>query len=382
MIQRVDRASGRDALGKALPTDGVGVMGSLRVFVSYSGEDHDLVEQIVTVLKKNGLKPMWMGEFQYINFHDEIRRRIAHAHVFVPIITPASSSRGWVHEEIGYALALNIPFFCIAKGELPGNMIQQLNAFVLDKDSDVQTDIERLQPRLTRALLEEVSARWNDRRYALYACADDAPQRAQMMADYADDVRSLGGLGLVRQKGALSSFHIPDKSIDHAIWRLRYGGFDRGDSHCTHQWNERVALEKHAREKGCKIIIDPSIKYEQWGANARRVRLQTLLDFLETTVAGKKTQIAINTRMSKGQSLTIVGDWFAAESVSGTIQGGYKQTIFTRHAPSVASRASAFDKEFDELLAEAKWSAKTSRASAIEVLRATIAEIDEELSAP
>jgi hypothetical protein len=358
------------------------VVSAYRVFVSYSGQDRELVEKITVVLKENGLRPMWMGEFTYIHdFPEQIKTCIAHAHVFMPVITPSSSSRGWVHQEIGYALALNVPFFCISKGALPAEMMQQLNALVLDESSDVQTDIEKLRLELSKAKLERIAERWKDKKYALHVCADDPPQRADMMTKYADDVRSMGEFGCVRQKGALSSFHIPDKSITHGIWRQRYGGFDRGDFHCTHQLHERIALEKHAKEEGCRLIIDPSIEYDQWGAHARKVRLETLVEFLRSDV-GEKAQVAINRKMARGQSLTLVGDWFAAESVSGTIQGGYKQTIFTRHAPSVVTRVESFDREFAELLAEAGWSAETSRASALERLDDLIEKIARDLREP
>ena len=36
----------------------------------------------------------------------KIQTEIAHAHVFVPILTAHSHKAGWVHQEIGYALAL------------------------------------------------------------------------------------------------------------------------------------------------------------------------------------------------------------------------------------------------------------------------------------
>jgi len=49
------------------------------------------------------------------------------------------------------------------------------------------------------------------------------------------------------------------------------------------------------------------------------------------------------------KNVTIVGDWFFAESVSAALGEGYKHTIFTRHAPSIRSRIEAFDQEFEDL---------------------------------
>jgi hypothetical protein len=283
-----------------------------------------------------------------------------------------------VHQEIGYAVALNIPVLPVTIGSLPCQMIQDRNALEVCIDTD---DLTAVRAELSSDRLGDLAEAWADQRYATYACADDPPERAQMIASYADSVRSMGEYGRVRQRGALSSFHIPNEATSNRIWRQRYGGYDRGKSHCTHQRNERLALEKHSKEEGCRIIIDPSITYEQWGAHARKVRLETLLRFLGSEF-GMKAQVAINTDMPRAESLTIVGDWFLAESVFGTIQGGYKQTIFTRHAPSVARRVKDFDVEFAELLAEKGWTPDSSRVLAMQELSSLIDEIEKGLERP
>jgi len=361
--------------GRGLSGDGPGARSALRVFISYSHEDLDLVKRLVGILEDNGLRPMWDEQFVVgPSFSEQIKTYIAHAHVFMPVITESSSGRGWVHQEIGYAMALNVPVLPVASGALPRMMLEGLKALVLDP---ILGDDDKLHQKLSYEAFHDLAETRNDKSYALYSCADEPPQRAQMMARYADDVRSMGEYGCVRQKGALSSLHIPKETVDNSIWRQRYGGFDRGTFHCEHQRNERLALEKHAREEGCRIIIDPSITYEQWGPHARRVRLATLVRFLDS-MPDEKAQVAINENMARARSLTIVGDWFAAESVSGSILEGYKQTIFTRHAPSVASRVEVFDAEFNELLSNAGWTAETSRSLAIEELNTLIKKIDED----
>ena len=165
-----------------------------------------------------------------------------------------------------------------------------------------------------------------------------------------EDVRRLGGHGLVRQKGALSSFHIPTETIRHPIWRERYGANERSDEHCELQRRERLALTRHAELAGCKLIIDPFLTYDRYGEYARRVRLQCLYDFLNQ-MHDDKCQAVISRGLGHGLSNTYVGDWFAAESVLAVLGKGYYQTIFTRHAALVRSKAADFDSEFDELLA-------------------------------
>ncbi len=84
-------------------------MSSYRVFISHSHKDRRLVKNIVKALEGNGLKPMWDRNFMSGHgFHEQIKNFIAHAHVFMPFFTEASSKRGWVHQEIGYAMALNV----------------------------------------------------------------------------------------------------------------------------------------------------------------------------------------------------------------------------------------------------------------------------------
>jgi hypothetical protein len=110
-------------------------MGNYRVFISYSHEDRQMVEKVVQVLKQNGLTVLWDENFAFGHgFHEQIKNFISHAHVFMPIITRTSSQRGWVHQEIGYAMALNVPVLPVTKDQLPGEMLQQLHAVSLSDD--------------------------------------------------------------------------------------------------------------------------------------------------------------------------------------------------------------------------------------------------------
>lgn len=85
---------------------------SLRVFVSYSHHDQSLVEKIVNILKDGGITVLWSSTLSAAGqFSEEIKRFIEHAHVFMPILTEEGSKRGWVHQEIGYAIGLHIPIF-------------------------------------------------------------------------------------------------------------------------------------------------------------------------------------------------------------------------------------------------------------------------------
>jgi hypothetical protein len=349
-------------------------MNPYRVFISYSHEDQDLALKIVEVIKKNGLTPMWDKDFLFGHgFQDSIKTFIAHAHVFLPIITESSSKRGWVHQEIGYAMALNVPVLPLTLGTLPGEMIRELQAIQLK-------DLDELKDKLSREIFDNLVKSYQRAQFALFQCAEHAEDRAIMMTRYANDllqlkhVLQLGAYGCVRQKGALSSFHIPKEVVSHHIWMERYDTkHQRSEYYHKHLREERLSLEEHAQVKGCRLIINPYLTYKIYGFGARIARLKTLVEFLEH-MPDDKVQVAINRRMLN-ENQTIVGDWFAAESVSASPGRGYLQTIFTRHAPSIQEKIELFDHEFKELLQSSGWKSASSKGEAVNTIKEIIVDL-------
>lgn len=351
---------------------GLAVRPKLRVFISYSHGDKEQATQIAELLEASGLQPMWDKNFMYgTGFHEQIQKFIAHAHVFLPVITPGSNIRNWVHQEIGYAMALHIPVIPVALGQLPGEMIQGIHAVCIAPDN-----MEALRDRLSLRSIERLVERHSGSSEALYTCAQLNEHRAEMFAAYAEDVIDLGEFGVVRQKGGLSSFHIPTETINHRYWRERYGKVERSENHCELQRRERLALGRHANEKGCRLIVDPWLEYERYGMEATICRLRLFTRFLEA-MSDDLCQVVFNHRMGHSESLTIVGNWFAAESVSAEVGKGYRQTIFTRHGPTVMSKLDHFDTEFEELLPQDTAPSHT-RVWAIEQLTERIDELERE----
>lgn len=346
-------------------------MESYRVFISYSHSDAELVGKIVGILERVNLKPMWDKNFAYgYGFHEQIQHFIAHAHVFLPVITSDSSKRGWVHQEIGYATALNIPVLPLVIDAMPGEMIQMLQAVVINRD------LSNAEALLKREAFDNLVSNYSDPSFGLFQCADLAEERAVMMAKYANNVERLGEYDCVRQRGGLSSFHIPDRSLNDPVWKDRYDGEKKSDYHCKCQMNERQALEKHARRKGCRLIINPSILETHFGPRAQKARIRTLVDFMESIQDGM-IQVAVNNEMGMQESITMVGDWFAAESVSRSIRGGYRQTNFTRHAPSMKNRVEQFDRELADLLERSGWTPDNSRSKALETLYGLLGKLEQ-----
>ena len=244
-----------------------------RIFISYSHDDSDLADKIVAVLRKNGLQPMLDKSFSISSgFHDQIKNYIAHAHVFMPIITHNSSF--WVHQEIGYAKALDIPVVPVSFEQDPGQMISDRQAVQWDNSPDW---IEKNKDKLSFDEFAKVVLESQQDTRPLYECAGLQEQRTDTIVKYANKVIALGGQGHVRQKGALSSFHIPNEHINHPVWRERYGEIEVSQLRRQLQWKERIVLQKHAEACGCSLIIDPTLTYGKYGRQARASRLRKSL---------------------------------------------------------------------------------------------------------
>ena len=353
-----------------------------RVFISYShvDEDETAADKIAKALQSNGLIPVRDKGFACgWGFHEQIRTFIAHAHVFVPFITEHSTKRNWVQQEIGFAMAMNVPVLPLVRGTLPEGMPSLLHALEYSENE------KELKAKLSVETFQNLVARSRDAGLASYNCAELAEDRAILMTQYANEVRDLGYQGRVRQRGGLSSFHIPNSNLSDRIWKERYGNESRSRFHCRELRKEHVALTYHAKTAGFRIIINPDFRYEKFGAYARKLRLQSLIEFLAPLKkdnaapekAGGKWKYAVvfSQDLSSTESTTIVGDWFAAESVSRKEDEGYRQTIFTRHAPSMRSRIALFDLEFDNLLAKAGWSEKNSLENAIAELEKRVKKL-------
>jgi hypothetical protein len=334
--------------------------GALRVFISYSHQDRKLVEAVEEVLRKNGLETLWDKDFEFgVGLTKLIKDRISHAHVFMPIIT--SSSSHWVHQEIGYAIALNVPVLPVCKGQPPAGLAQELLAVPLSDDP------EMWEKQLSRETFLRLARPSQNTCYPLYECAEKMEDRTMLMFNYAQTVWELGARSdvRVRQKGGLSSFHIPDVPVNHFLWRWRYGS-RFNEFRCEIQRKERQVLERHARRSGVSLIVDPTLTYRAYGELAMTARYYVLLNFLES-LPDDRVIVATLTKKHEHREhhLTIVGDWFMAEAAYARRDRGIRQTIFTRHAPSVHSRIEQFEEELKHLLDEEAIVPKDSRRAAL-----------------
>ena len=313
-----------------------------RVFVSYSREDVEIREKVVNVLKKMHVDPQWDANLPVgPPFTEEIKALIERSHVFLPILTETSSAGPWVHQESGYAMGWGIPILIVAIGVDPDQMLHGQQA------AKVQRDLSDLAKRLKREDIERlVNDAGEGSGRARFECADDPQTRAEKLAKYTNLALRLGKPGRLRQCAALSSFSIPDKHYLDPIWLRRDGDRPRDEHHWRRAWEERKSLERYARAGGCDLFIDPTVPLKAQGPDARKTRLVTLLEFLDS-MPDDKIRVAIGGQ-ARAQNVTIVGDWFFAKAVSPRPGFGYRQTMFTWYAPRVLHEIEKLDQLFDQ----------------------------------
>lgn len=326
---------------------------SIRIFISYSHEDQPLVERLVSILAGQGITPLWSNKLSVgESFDEEIKRFIEHAHIFMPILTESSLQRGWVQQEIGYALGLRIPIFPVTINHVnPGGMLQRNHAIKLEEDN------LKLQQQLNLDHFKSLLKR-NDQA-ALYQKALRPEMRAAMMKNYADNVSNLGHYGIVRQKGGLSSFHIPMHDIQHPVWTDRYYPEKRSDYHKDLQRNERLALQEHADKCPVKLLINPNYGVKSRDPISAKARVHTLIEFLEQHQGD--ICIAFVQNPDEMDQLTMVGDWFLAESVSFKDGDGFTNTFFTRNANEITKRIISFEHEMNTSLVRMNCNETNSR---------------------
>jgi hypothetical protein len=353
-----------------------------RVFICYSREDAALEGELRRHLLAIGINPMSDVDIPAgVPFPEEIKAKIGFAHVFIPLLTEKSSGRPWVNQEIGYAMALGVPIIPLAVGKLPvEGMTERLQARILDQD------LGNLPKMLTMETIKEVVDRaighYEDGTSSFPVTCGSAYQiyqRSQMLVNYARGVQRLHYSGRVRQLVAFGSFTIPNKDSSHVDWDKRDGKRKRPPD--LREWlrQEREVMEEHALDAGCDLILDPYVAYsmiDELGVEAAIARIEFLLEFIDQ-MPDEKINVVIDRGRIKG-SLFAVGDWFAAEAVVSIVSpagGGYEQTIFTRHAPTVMKLTQAFDRRLRGLLPKNAESGVSSRRTAMRLIEEVIRDL-------
>jgi hypothetical protein len=310
-----------------------------RVFLSYSHADEELVRRIAAALTDMGIDPLWDRDIRPGSaFTESIKEMIELSHLFIPVLTENSAQRAWVQQDTGYALALKIPVLPLAIGKLPDEMIAFLQPVT------VREDLSDFNEKLQMDNLEDSIMPKPAKPAGTVSIAEWPETRTDLLVRHANWVIALGKYGPVRHQAVLSSFSIPDKSIDDPVWKAADGHIPQSDYFHHLQLQERRALELHVRQAGGKLIIDPTVELRRQGGEVRRTRLETLSEFLGSLPEDCPLSI-IMTPASRSANIIIVGNYFAAEALVWRTYG-YYQTVFHSHPTVVLERIKAFDEKF------------------------------------
>lgn len=339
-------------------------MNKYKVFISYSHNDRKVVEEIASSLKQSGLSPVWDKNILFGHFDEQIKMHIEHSHIFMPLLTPASMKRGWVHQEIGYAMALNIPVVPVSKGKLPGQMLQMYNAIFVNQI--INKNDETLSYDYFDKLVKQ-----HNKAQSTYYTADQFIERAQMMTKLANEADSLIGNAFIRQKAALTSFSIPHAAVTDPIWRRQYDKNNPDPYRWQQHLDEREALEKNARKSGCKLILNPEIALNGISKASAKARLENIVHFLDS-MKDDMIDVAFARDQAFSRNVTIVGDWFSAESYYNAETKSYMQTMISTYAPGILGKIESFDNEFNDLMLSSGITYGASRKEAIKKIRAIL----------
>jgi hypothetical protein len=349
-------------------------MRSYRVFISYSHTERekcDIVRDALKGISQTGVELVPWSDNNLAagtGFTEQIQNLISHSHLFVPIITPISHQRGWVHQEIGFAVASKVPVVPLCIGELPPGMVSMAHALELN---DLAAEcLPRLKQQNFRELVAQSGKSW----LPSGECAGEPGMRAQVIERLADEARRNLGPQIVRNSGGLSSFRIANARADHPIWRAHYGDKPRSHADFGYFRGERNALASHADVAGCKLIVNHGVDLDkEYGSGVWSSRIRSLVMYLES-LPDDKVEIALVTKAAPHAWLA-VGDWFLAESAAVRPVRGIQNTLFATHAPSIDRRIQEFDEDLKELISLQGSPPGQSRPWAIQVLKKRMDEL-------
>lgn len=371
-----------------------------RIFISYSHEDNDLAESLITHLKGLGLFPITDREIRIGEaFSEEIRDMIECAHVFMPLVTESANDRLWVQQEIGYATALHVPVYPLMIVDQIKGMHEHIQGINIasDKAQDPKAVEALIRERLTYDTVEDLVQRAQRRpKTGRYACARYWVERQEILATLTEAALKEGcklksnatekvdtHFWRLRQRTRFGSFSIPDANTSSPAWSVRdHDRYQTPYERHLLRW-ERKAMEDYMKCFGCDMIISPMEKEKAESGRGqqtpvdsskhlgRAFRLRLLIDFIHTYRNNDKLRVVIPEQEERiSGNLFIVGDWFATEAVLPRDQGAmYDRTMFTRHAPSVLNMIAHFDQDFKDSRPRNDKGHETVKLEALEKLR-------------
>lgn len=313
-----------------------------RFFVSYCRGDQQFASTVVSSLQENGYEVSWDVKIEGgTPFCEGIQKAIQRVHFFVPLMTPAAWKSIWVQQEIGYAIACNVPVVPIVFDPLPQKlaMIGQVQAIVLS---------EHISQRKLKGIIEKqnwsgILRQTQEKSTAVFQCDGDHRDKSKLIVSSAQDVAERFQSAKVMQRSTLTSFSLP-MVLEDENWQLVH---DRKKLFWLHL-PERVALEKLGKRGGYDLIIDPCYSQTGYRWDIVKAKLQTLRKFLQDNAKNQDLRVVVR-QFKRSESEIIIGDHWMAHSAAVSTMATERETISTWHAPTILSYYKKFQDEFQSM---------------------------------
>lgn len=340
-----------------------------RVFISYSSEAEVQAGRVEKRLKQLGAVVLSMRRLRPGQpFTREIRDMISFSHLFVWVFQKSKVKKrevstqrkrrrllgrdNWINQELGFATALGVPVVPISfGGGKPVGLAATVQALMLDiKARRKDLDRELGKGDLSRLVESHKSLT----RLVPVLAAPNSQERTKSLISNMARVNQLSAAAQptpppakIRHAAAFGTLSLPVEPPEDEVWKKRYGPHGRSAAEQSDYWRERQMTEALAAVGGCDLLLHPcSVEKPYPLPDGWRVRVAALIAFLErASVWPVRCRVVVSRDAIPGNVL-IVGDWFVAESVSPTGRG-FRDTIITRHAPSVLRRIDLFDATFE-----------------------------------
>lgn len=347
-------------------------MNTYRFFLSYRREEQRFAQQVSKFLQSAGHEAITdinlpTGK----DFWQEIQKSIQRVHFFIPVLTPITWESVSVQQEIGYALASNVPVLPIVIGKVPKRlgMITQVQAVVISP----KNRCKELKSKLGNKNLEILLRQAQERLTAVFRCDGDDRVKANLIAESANELLANSQSGKIMQRSTLTSFSLPMRMHDQ-YWQ---GIKDRNDFF----WfvlDERKALQEFADREGCDLIIDPCYAQPGYRVDIQCAKLYTLRKFLRRNVDNDKFRVIVD-RFERSESEIIIGNHWMAHSAAVATMETERETISTWHAPTIWRCYKGFQDEFQTIFKQQKKirKNKSSARYAIEIINCRLRMLKE-----
>lgn len=231
-----------------------------------------------------------------------------------------------------------------------------------------------LEKNIIRNSLLDIAFKMETQEFQTTTAIFNAEKRAEYISLTVKNLYNDGNVKIIRQQANLTSFSIPDAHFSQPIWDIYDGFTTRSDDYHKYIGAEKTWIGRHAREKGCILMVGLSVNdfLTRRGKDALCLRLKMLLDFV--VQMNDKVDIVIS-KEAANTNILIIEDHFYAESFSKD-ESGYSDTFFSRDKIWLKHATRKFDKEFDKIMVGNNWSStQEARAFAIDKIKEKLEEI-------